>query len=529
MAPYEIFPIIAAYTVVFTGLFFLTAQPLLGILQQEGYGGSATVRWFFKRGNVLRCRYALLTLCLALVTALLALCFSFAGTEISNLVAAVGFTGVCVLFVYAFREAIKVPFRYTHRAVRLSVCFCLFLAAILFGMETGLYFAAEAIGSPVAHALLRAVPPAIIPYLFPFLAFVANAVMKVYETPRNRRFLRRAERMLAESTCVKVGITGSFAKTSVKHFAAQMLEGKFQVLATPASFNTPLGIARCVTKSGLGCEIFLAEMGARQVGDIAELCDMVCPDYAVVTGICPQHLETFGSLDAIVKEKGVLAARAKVAVLGETAAMLDREGALLEGRDFGAENVELSTGGASFDLVLGDARIPVKTSLMGRHAAEDLALAAALCCQLGMTAEEIAARIPHIKAVSHRLEKFERDGLVILDDSYNSNVLGAQNAVETLRLFSGKKYAVTPGLVELGELEEEANAALGASLVGLDAVILVGETLVLSVRNGYLAAGGDDSKLRVVPTLKKAQEIFAAELGAGDCILFLNDLPDKYL
>lgn len=526
--PNEMFLIIAAYAVALSGLLFFTAQPLLGILQQEGYEGGATVKWFFRRGNVLRRRYSLLALCLVLVTALLSLCFSFAGAEIAHLVAAVGYLGICVLYIYSFREATKVPFRYTHRAIRLSVCVCTLLAALLFGVMTGLYFAAEAVGTPVAHALLRPVPLSLIPLLFPFLIFAANAVMKLYEIPANKRYCRRAQTLLRESSCVKVGITGSFGKTSVKHFAAQILEDKFRVLATPASFNTPLGIARCVAKIGLDCDVFLAEMGARNTGDITELCDMVCPDYAIVTGVCAQHLETFGSLDAIKREKGVLARRAKTVVLGATCAEMAKEGALLEGRDFGAENIELTTEGSTFDLILGGQRLAVSTRVMGRHAAEDIALAAALAYSLGMTAEEIAARIPMIRPVAHRLEKLERGGLFILDDSYNANLLGVQSAVETLRLFDGKKYVVTPGMVELGELEERENAALGASLVGLDAVILVGETLVLAVRNGYLEAGGDDSKLRVVPTLKRAQEILAAELRAGDCVLFLNDLPDKY-
>lgn len=108
------------------------------------------------------------------------------------------------------------------------------------------------------------------------------------------------------------------------------------------------------------------------------------------------------------------------------------------------------------------------------------------------------------------------------------NPEGAKNAVEVLRTADGAKFVVTPGIVELGQLEEEVNEQLGAALVGLDRVILVGETLVLDVRNGYLAAGGDAEKLTIVPTLTAAQELLAKELSAGDCVLFLNDLPDKY-
>ena len=529
MPTYETYLIVAAHAISFACMLLLTALPLLGILQQEGYSGRSTMRWFYKRGNILRRRYSLLTLALILVTALLPLCFSFAGVELSLLVATVGYAGICALFVYSFRFALKVPFKFTNRGRRLFAACFLLVAAIAFGLGMGMFFAAEAIGSRIAHALLRAVPPALLPLAMPALLVAANFCMKGYEVPHSRKFLKRAKGMLAESSCIKVGITGSFGKTSVKHFAKAILERKFRVIATPASFNTPLGIARCVSKGGLDCDIFLAEMGARQTGDIAELCDMVCPEYAVATGICAQHLETFGSIAAIAREKGVLARYAKRSVIGATASGLARENSLLEGRDFGADNIVCTPSGTQFTLHLGGEEIQVHTALLGRHAAEDIALAAALAFILGMTAEEIAAAIPAIQPVPHRLELWERNGLHILDDSYNSNVLGAHDAVETLKLFPGKKFVVTPGLVELGELEEKENASLGATFVGLDGVILVGETLILAVRQGYLDAGGDDKNLTVVPTLKKAQEVLSEKLSEGDAVLFLNDLPDKFL
>ena len=130
--------------------------------------------------------------------------------------------------------------------------------------------------------------------------------------------------------------------------------------------------------------------------------------------------------------------------------------------------------------------------------------------------------------VEHRLQRIEgANGVTVLDDAYNSNVEGARCALEVLRLFEGGKYVVTPGLVELGELEEQANAQLGEELAGLN-VVLVGETLVRAVRDGYMASGGDENRLVTVPTLAKAQEYLAEHLQAGDCVLFLNDLPDIY-
>lgn len=508
----------------FTGV--LCSVSMLGIMQQSGYSGTVFTRWFFRRRNMLFRRYAILALALLLSVTLVGFTFSFLGYGWANLISAVPFFGFGLFFYFASKRALKVPVKRTGRVMRLAACYFVLLFALCFGASVGFSFAAFAIGTELA-CLLRYLPVTLVPLFYPLLLVCANFLAKAYEVPRNRSFIKRAARTLESSGCVKVGITGSFAKTSVKRFAEAILSERFRVIATPASYNTPIGIARTVNESGADCDIFLAEMGARRTGDIKELCEMVKPEYGVITGVCPQHLETFGSIEAIRREKATLAAYAnKGCVLGESAAEL-AEG-FAAGREFEAFDVVCTEHGTEFSLRLGGETISVSTPLLGRHTAEDIALAGALCFLLGMSAEEIKAGIAKIQPVPHRLQKVEGNGLNILDDSYNSNVEGAKDAVYVLRLFGGKRYVVTPGLVELGQIEEEANAALGALFVGLDGVILVGETLVLAVREGYLNAGGEAAKLRVVPTLAQAQKILAEELTAGDSVLFLNDLPDIY-
>ncbi len=508
-----------------------TSVRLCALLQQSGYSARTFLKWYFKKGNIQRKRLSLLSLSLALLVALFNVCFSFLGYVWANFISIAPFAGILVLYMWSEKKyALKVRIKPSARVIRLTVAHYLLTFALCVGLGFGLAYASLAVNETWFY-LLRFVPFAILPMLLPFTLCGANFVMCLYEIPHNRRFVKRAKRVLSESKCVKVGITGSFGKTSVKHYASAMLSRKFSVIATPASYNTPMGIARTVKEQGLACDIFLAEMGARHTGDIAELCELVQPAYGIITGVCPQHIETFGSLGAIKKEKGELAARAKHVVLGKSAADLPAEGAenvLREGIDFAAENVELTAEGTQFDLRIRESRVHISTCLLGRHAAEDVALAGALCYLLGMTAEEIAAAAESLQPVPHRLQLIKANGRNILDDSYNSNIEGAKNAVEALRLFPGKQFVVTPGLVELGALEEEKNKELGAALVGQE-VILVGETLVLPVRQGYLAAGGEEGRLRIVPTLQKAQEILSEELGEGDSVLFLNDLPDIYL
>ena len=131
-----------------------------------------------------------------------------------------------------------------------------------------------------------------------------------------------------------------------------------------------------------------------------------------------------------------------------------------------------------------------------------------------------------IEYIEHRLQLIQNNGVNILDDGYNSNVKGARAALEVLRGFEGRKIVVTPGLVELGVLEKQENYELGKNLTGLDLVILVGDTLIESVKCGYTDNGGDAEKIITVPTLPAAQQHIKEYIRQGDTVLFLNDLPD---
>ena len=117
---------------------------------------------------------------------------------------------------------------------------------------------------------------------------------------------------------------------------------------------------------------------------------------------------------------------------------------------------------------------------------------------------------------------------MLFRSGYNSNVKGARAALEVLKSFGGRKIVVTPGLVELGVLEEKENYSLGKELVGFDFVILVGDTLIQPVRRGYFDNGGEEGKIRLLPNLPEAQEVLKGFICQGDTVLFLNDLPDIY-
>ncbi len=534
-----------AACVVCTCFFYVATYKSLGAMQQSGYKNGKFSRWLRRGDNLYYNRLALWAGLSLLSSALFALCFSFAGTKAALLLSAVPFLFFCGLFCVADRKyALKVSVKNTGRVKRLSAVYILLTACVSYLVVALCAFAGKLIASDL-YSLFQYLPFALMPLLLPWLLCAANAIDSLYETPRNRKYVRRAGRVLDETKILRVAVVGSYGKTSVKNILKSILSARYAVVETPESYNTPIGVAKTVESPEFkGKEVFLAEMGARRVGDIEELCRLVKPDFAVFTGVCAQHIETFGSEENILKGKSeILKSTAKKVVCGgelkeKIAALPLDEFTLSEKEkcvyaDYASliSDLSLDADGTSFALRLHGPKSPalrVRVPLLGRHSAENVALAALLAAELGLTDEEIAKGMENIRPIPHRLQLIEANGVHILDDSYNSNPRGAAEAAEALKRFPGRKIVVTPGLVETGILDEKLNGELGAELTELDLVILVGDTLVGAVKAGYLAAGGDEEKLVVFPTLREAQTHLSEILETGDAVLFLNDLPDAY-
>lgn len=516
-------------------LFCASTQKAVGALQQGGYKNGVFLRWLGKRGNLYFNRLWVFALCLALTSAIFALCFSFLGEKWALVCAAVPFLGLSLIFYWADnRFALKVPFVRTGRFKRLFVGYVILTALAGFGLLSLLGWLKELNGSK-AYALVAYVPYAIMPVALPLFLCFTNAILSVFEGARNKKFVKRAGQVLDESQTVRIAVVGSYGKTSVKNILATLLKEKYSVVATPESYNTPMGIAKTVLSSEFaGKQIFIAEMGARKAGDIAELCALVKPDYAIFTGVCAQHLQTFGSLQNVWAEKSeVLKCGAKKVVCGESLReRIERDFSGAEYVAYGerVSGISLQATSTEFTLCADGKEVALSTKLLGGAAVENIALAARLCRELGMSAEEIASGVAKLQPVPHRLQLIESGGAYILDDGYNCNAVGAREALLALGRFAGRKCVVTPGIVECGVLEEEINGELGAEIARLapDKVILVGDTLVGAVKDGYKNAGGDEKKLSVIKDLKGAQTALGEWVGKGDAVLFLNDLPDIY-
>lgn len=526
-------------------LFFASMKFLLS-LQQSGYRGKRYFKWLSSPETPYRSRLMLLSLLGFLF--FLVLCTTFSSIVGELAAAYVGFASY-ILFMIAYirtESAVnaKVPLKKTRRLVRLCVSFILVAWAVTFGFMLLLDFLASLIDMKVLY-LLRYSLICVMPLLTPYILFLAYLINEPLEEGIKRYYVRRAKIKLDKSGVLKIGITGSYGKTSIKEILKTILSQKYRVLATPASFNTPMGIALTVKNLDSTHDVFIAEMGARSRGDIKELAALVKPSYGVLTGINNQHMETFGSQEAIEDTKFELFEN--LAEGGKGFFSSDSEGAMklwqrFEGEKYSAgikgernivtaENISTGQHGMTFTLkIAGEPPVECGTVLLGRHSVSNICLAAAVAYKIGLTPEEISRGINRIQSIGHRLELVPNNrNIVIIDDSYNGNVNGVEAALEVLDTFGGRKIVLTPGLVELGKQENLANLAFGQKLAAhADVVIIIGKHNAEMLINGLTAGGMDKSNIFFAKSLNKGNAMLNEMLAPGDVVLFENDLPDNY-
>lgn len=553
---------IAGISVLSGVLLFFASLKFLLALQQCGYRGKRYFKWLTSPETPYLSR--LMLLCILGFLFFLVLGTNFAPIVGEKAAAYVGFASF-VLFtaLYIRTESAvnaKVPLKKTKRLVRLCITFAVTLTVFVFGFMLLCSAIAIWIGDEIVW-LLRYSLICGVPILLPYLLFVAYLINEPMEELIKRHYIRQAKTKLDNTDVLRIGITGSYGKTSVKEILRTILSQKYRVLATPASYNTPLGIAITVKSLDSTHDVFIAEMGARNKGDIKDLALLVKPDYGVLTGINNQHLESFGTIENIKNTKfelfETLARGAGDGVDGLNDGQCrngkgffssDNEGARELYERFGGEKYLAGIGGAENDLVTatelstseqgtsftlniaGEEPVACNTVLLGKHSVSNICLAAAVAYKVGLTPEEIAKGINRLQSVGHRLELVPNNKkIVIIDDSYNCNEDGAKAAMEVLDTFKGRKIVVTPGLVELGKMENVANLSFGTLLAAhADKVIVIGKHNAEMIINGLTAGGMDKADISFAKNLNKGNEILNGMLAEGDVVLFENDLPDNY-
>ncbi len=529
-------------------LYFASIKFLL-VLQQSGYRGKKYFSWLRHRDTPYMNRLMLLCLLGFLFFLVLVMCFSpvldFLSKNVCSYIGFVAYILFTILYINSEAHVnAKVPLKKTKRLVRLAAVYIIVLSAMTYGIMVLLSYLTFLIGSEIL-AMLRFSLICIMPILTPFILYFSGLLIEPFELLVRRHYIRKAKIAIANSNIVKIGVTGSYGKTTVKEMLCSILSQKYRVLATPESYNTPLGLALTAKRLDGTHDIFIAEMGARSKGDIDELAEIVKPKYGILTGINAQHLETFRTVDNIKETKFELFENLTPDGAGFFSA--DNEGACELYEKFGGEkylagltdkenlvtakDVITTSKGTSFTLcIAGETPVECQTVLLGKHSISNICLAAAVARKVGLNAEEIAQGINRIKSVGHRLEIMPNNkNIVTIDDSYNSNVNGVTAAMEVLDTFEGRKIVLTPGLVELGKEETLANFEMGKTLAKhADIVIIIGNHNAETLINGLIEGGFDRTNIIFAKTLNKGNQELNKILQEGDVVLFENDLPDNY-
>lgn len=314
-------------------------------------------------------------------------------------------------------------------------------------------------------------------------------------------------------------ITGSYGKTSIKNFVAQILSKKFTVYSTPRSVNTLGGIMGDINNNlPKDTEIYVCEAGARERGDIYEITTFIEPQTVVVGRVGEAHIEYFKSLDNIIATKLEImqSSRLKRAFIHTSVTDEAHEKVTFFGSEISEVNADLD--GISFKVEFDESSLKLHTDILGEFQTMNIAVAVRIAKSFGMSDEEIVSAVKELKPVEHRLQMIKAGGKIILDDGYNGNIDGMLEGVRLCSLHDGAKVIVTPGLVES---TKELNLKL------INAINDVFDTVIVT---GSLNAELFDKNLQVKNKImlrdkSKLTDILAKQTKSGDIILFANDAP----
>lgn len=458
----------------------------------------------------------------------------------------------------------KIPLKFTDRVKRLSVTFVLILfvvyilyyvlsyytsflvfyvLSLIFGQTGGGFNSVT--GLFIMILIIRFIYLIIFYSLVPYLIILANFINKPIEKKINKSFYDDAKNILLNHKDLKViGITGSFGKTSVKHFLTTLLECEYETLMSPGNFNTTMGAIRTVREYLKPThQVFVCEMGAKQVNDIKEICDLVNPDIAIITSIGEMHLETFGSIDNIIKTKFELADAVKTS--GTVFLNYDNEYiknkeinqkyisySLNENSDYRATEIVTSNDGTQFKVVTKDGDEQVySTKLIGLHNILNVACCISVCHQLGISLQKLVPYVKKIESVQHRLELKNNGNMTIIDDAYNSNPVGSKMALDCVSTLKGHKIVITPGMIELGEKEYLLNKEFGKYMLDkVDSVLLIGEEQTKPIYEGLLEVGFNTDNIKVFDKFTEAFSYSQSLCNVYEkvSVLIENDLPDNF-
>ena len=290
----------------------------------------------------------------------------------------------------------------------------------------------------------------------------------------------------------KIAVTGSVGKTSTRDMLYYVASTRYKTGRNQKNYNNEFGLPLTILSFDEDLEVAVLEMGMDSRGEIDVLADMVRPDIAVITTIGISHIENLGSREGIRQAKMEVTGYftpESVLVVNQSCDLLQKD--MVAGNyrvvtvgndgksDFIVSNVcDFGDKGIKYTLDRNHKQYEVSLPVPGAHNAMNSALAIAVGELLDISPEEAAAGLQQAELTAKRLNVRGKNGIKVIDDTYNAAPESMRSAINTLLATKGiRKVAILSDMKELGPESEAFHRQVGsyAGEQHIDFLVTVGD------------------------------------------------------
>lgn len=444
-----------------------------------------------------------------------------------------------------------------HTIINLFICLFLVIKPPKYIVK--LHFTKRIIRLTITYLIITSIIALLIPLKFinnfilinllmPFLIIIVNYINYPVEKAISNKYIKQAKLCLdSHKNLIKIAITGSYGKTTVKNIINFVLEKSYLTLATPKSYNTILGLCKTINNDlKTNTEVLICEMGANHLNEINTMSSFILPHIACITEIGPQHLETFKTIDNIVKAKfeiiNTMGFNKTIILNGDNPLIKNKKIISIKNvcyvgqnksNNIYVEDIVIKEDTMNFNIIDKDNVLHICTHLLGIHNINNILIAYGVIKALKkyniiISNKEFEERIKLINSIPHRLEYKKVNNFHIYDDSYNANIVGFFNAIQVMKSLHTKKVIITPGIVDTGIESESINKSAATFLLNnFDDIYLIKNKMTIFYQEVFDSV---KEKYYIFNSFKEAYNYFKIKYKNEEVSLLIeNDLPDNFL
>lgn len=421
----------------------------------------------------------------------------------------------------------KVNLVFTKRMVRLYIALFIIYAIFLNGFYHTSYFLLYSILLMMCN---------------PIVVLLAALIMQPIEKGIRNFYVYLAKQVLLENPqLIKIGIVGSYGKTSTKNIVYAFLSQRYYCLKSKKSYNNMMGNTLMIRNDLKKVhDVMIAEMGSDHVGEIKKLMNFIQPGYMILTSIGNQHMETFKTQENIIREKTsplLYLRRNDIAFINIDNSFLydNRNLGVCHKVYFGEHNeahyrlcdVELFEWGSLFCIQYKETKIQFKTTLLGYYNVMNITGSIAAAHTLGISFEQIQSALSTLTPVEHRLQSIKKANYTLIDNAYNSNVKSFKNSLQVLGMIDKYRVLITPGLIDLKDDYTINNQLMDEIINNVDEIVIVGYKNRLALCDGLKR--NHYTKYKLMDTMEEALA-YADTIKRKDYVVLIeNDIDKDYM